>query len=105
MAACYLGLSGSVLNFAGGAFLVYDSLRARKKTLAHFGRRKLAESNAKSSGGSPLYETPDGKPLATELDWELWHTELALKWTWVGFLLISAGFLLDIIGRLVCPAS
>ncbi len=105
MSTSCLGLGGVVLSFAGGVFLTYDSLRARRKILAHFGARKIAEDQAKREGKPTLYETPDGKPLDTELDWELWLAEQPLKWTWIGFALISVGFLLDIFSRILSPGS
>lgn len=105
MAISYLGVSGAVLNFSGGVFLVWDALKARKKTLAHFGARQTAEEEAARTNKSPRYETPEGEPLATELDWELWLAKEPLKWTWLGFALISAGFLLDIFSRILSPGS
>jgi hypothetical protein len=105
MAISYVGLCGAVLNFGGGVFLVWDALRVRRQTLAHFGAKQTAEEEAERTKQPPRYETADGQPLASELDWELWLAQRALKWTWVGFALIAAGFLLDICSRIVSAAS
>lgn len=101
MAISYLGLGGALLSFGGGVFLACDSLRAQRTTLLQFGSRKLAESEAKRTGKPPLYETPDHRPLASELDWELWLADHTRKRTWIGFAIISAGFLLDFVSRIL----
>lgn len=113
MAISYIGLTGAVLNFAGGVFLTWDALRIRRKTLAHFGARQIAEEEAeekakkegKERTSGPRYVTADGQILETELDWELWLASTTLKWTWLGFLLIASGFLLDIWSRIFSPGA
>jgi len=105
MPISYLGLSGAMLNFAGGVFLIYDSLRSRRKNLAAFGAQAFArdQQTSERERKKPLYETPDGKPLANELQWTLWLGDRSRQWTWVGFLLISAGFALAILSRILSP--
>jgi hypothetical protein len=103
MPISYLGLAGAVLNFSGGVFLVIDSLAAKKTALAHYGARKRSEEEATRDNKPARYQAPDGKELKTLLDWELWLAEDGLKWTWLGFALISTGFLLDILSRIFSP--
>jgi hypothetical protein len=107
MPISYLGLTGAVLNFFGGAFLVYDSLRPRSKNFAAAGAKEFAEEQQKRlrEGKKALYETHDNKPLATELQWTVWLGQRSLQWTWVGFLLMSLGFLLDVFNRIFYPGS
>lgn len=99
------GVSGAVLNFAGGLFLIIDSIRVRNKVLAQAGADEVAKYEAKRAkkGKKPLYTDGTGKPLATEVQWALWLANRALTRTWIGFLLISVGFFLDFISRMLNP--
>ena len=107
MPISYLGLTGALLNFVGGAFLVYDSLRPRRKNFSEAGAKEFAEEQQKRlrERKKALYETHDGQPLASELQWTLWLGQRSLQWTWVGFLLMSLGFLLDVFNRIFYPGS
>jgi hypothetical protein len=103
MLISYLGISGTLLNFAGGVFLVYDALRLPRKTLVAYGARSAAEEDARRTSKPPRYIDDKGQPLETLLDWELWLARQTQKWTWVGFVLIAAGFFLDLLSRIFNP--
>lgn len=99
MAISYLGICGAALNFAGGAFLVYEALRLPRKTLVAYGARVTAEEEARRTGQPPRYVDDEGKPLGTVVDWERWLARKVQQRNWIGFLLITVGFLLDLLSR------
>jgi hypothetical protein len=100
MAISYLGICGAGLNFAGGAFLVYEALRLPRKVLAAYGARAAAEDEAQKTGKPARYVDDKGKPLKNLLDWEIWMSKKVQYRNWFGFSLVTVGFLLDLLSRI-----
>jgi hypothetical protein len=92
-----LDLVGSILNFIGGAFLTWDALTVRKKIKGESGIRDLQEALEKKGAGDLL--THDGHPLGNEQTFQVWLSLPSLVRTKIGFLLITVGFLLDLITK------
>lgn len=92
-----LEIWGSILNFAGGALLSYDPLYAK--------RRVLAESGAKLFLGVAMrlklknLKTASGEPLDSEERLQTASAERSEKLARYGFVVMTAGFLLDLLAK------
>jgi hypothetical protein len=88
-------LFGAILSFLGGAFLSIDALRARRRIRVESGAKafmKILDAHDKKD----LLTDDDGKPLSSETALQLWLARQSTRWAWVGFLLMTAGFVLQI---------
>jgi hypothetical protein len=87
---------GTVLNFAGGALLSYDPIYARKRVVADSGAKfflgvaqRLKLKNLKTESGEALNDSNIKKATA----------ERSEKLARYGFLVMTAGFLFDLLGK------
>jgi len=95
-----LDLVGSVLNFAGGAVLTLDALRVRARIRAEDGAQQLQELLEKSGAGQLLTDKA-GRPLNSPARLKLWLSASSLRWAWLGFALMTLGFLAEFLAHWV----
>jgi hypothetical protein len=98
-----LELWGTVLSFVGGAVLSWDVLTV-KKVKTGIGARHLQKIFQEIELGDQLTDDK-GQPLRDEESLELWHAKRSLTWMRAGFLLMTLGFLLQILSLLVKPSG
>jgi hypothetical protein len=91
-----LDVLGSILNFVGGVILIWDALSVRK-VLAEAGARQLQEGLEKVGLGDLL--TFKGQPLSDATTFQLWSSKRSRHWAWIGLLVMTGGFLLDILAK------
>ena len=88
-----LEIAGSIANFAGGAILLIDALRVAKVIrIKKASKDFLAELRAAGVAELDLPVDPNGKPLHSAEEVELWLSEGGLKRSWWGFVLLLVGF-------------
>ena len=90
-----LELCGAILSFLGGAFLSIDALRTRRRIRVESGAKafmKILEAH----DNKDLLTDEYGKQLSSETLVQLWLARQSTRWAWVGFLLMTAGFVLQI---------
>lgn len=92
-----LEVISSIMNFAGGAFLTWDALYIKQKIQAKTGIQRLQEGLAEMGAGDLL--THRGKPLKEGQTFQLWLSSRPLRWTKIGFALMTLGFLLDLVTK------
>ncbi len=93
-----LGIFASLLTFLGGFALVVEALFVRRKIRAEAGARRLLDI-MKAHGAEEVLVDKSGKPLNKEKALRLWFAERSLRWSWIGFGLLTGGFLLDLIAK------
>ena len=90
-----LELCSAILSFLGGAFLSFDALRARQRIRVESGAKTFMKIlDAHNDKG--LLTDEHGKQLDSETALQLWLARQSTRWAWVGFLLMTAGFVLQI---------
>jgi len=92
-------IAGSCFNAAGAVWLLIDALRIRQTIQAEQGATRLREILSKVGGGDVL-EDKKGNRLDSESAFRLWFASRTIAWNLVALGLISAGFILDLIGKL-----
>jgi hypothetical protein len=90
-------IAGAIFMFAGGALLTWDALTTRKRTKRDRGAEVLNEI---LEGDNPLKDL-SGRPLEDHRNLDRWLSRGPLKRTWIGFLLTTLGFLLDLVAKLL----
>jgi len=101
MAPC-LEISSSLVAFVGGALLTRESLRVRGRIRAESGLERLRQILEAERAGGVLTDK-DGKSLDSKEALQLWFAERTVRYSWVGFILVSLGFILDLIAKLIRP--
>lgn len=91
-----LELGGKVLSFAGGALLTFDMLRVRQGIEAESGGKALLKA-----GAGKALRARDGTAVQNEAALRLLLSRSSTTRAWIGFLLMTCGFLLEIIGLLI----
>jgi hypothetical protein len=92
-------LLGSMLTFAGGFVLTLDALMVRRRILSESGIQDLL--NRWEQAGEANTFTYKGRPLNEQINLQLFLAEKTLIRSRVGLGLVTAGFLLDLVGKLV----
>jgi hypothetical protein len=99
-----LEIWSSVLAFMGGTLLTLDALlvgtRIRTERGAQRLKRALEERKKRGESKSFTLKDENGKALRTETELSLWLAKTTLHWAWEGYLLITAGFVLDFISKI-----
>ena len=90
---------GSALSFAGGVVLTWETLSVKRQIKEESGARQLLEALAKIGAPDALKDA-NGRPISQERALQLWFAQRSLRWGWVGFVLMTVGFLLEMIGGL-----
>lgn len=90
-----LELCSAILSFLGGAFLSIDALRARGRIRVESGAKKFMEI-LDAHDKKELLTEKDGMKIDSETALRLWLAKQSTRWAWVGFLLMTAGFVLQI---------
>jgi len=93
-----LDLVSSIMNFLGGAFLTWDALYIKQRIQAETGIRRLQEGLEELGAGDLL--TYHGKPLKEGETLQFWLASRPLRWTKIGFVLMTLGFLLDCLAKI-----
>lgn len=99
MSSGFLELASSVLSFAGGVVLTAESLWVRRRAREESGAGLLLAALGRA-GASGVLKDSRGRPLSQERALHLWFAERSYRWAWVGFALMAAGFLLELLDRL-----
>jgi len=86
---------GAVLNFLGGAILSWDILTT-KRIKTRIGAQHLQKIFQQVGLGDKLTDD-EGKPLTDEDQLLLWHASRSLGWARAGFIMMTLGFLLEIL--------
>jgi hypothetical protein len=99
-----LEICSSLLTFAGGTLLTLDALLIGRRIRTERGARRLQRALEKRKKSAPEYRSftlkdENGKPLKTETELSLWLAKTTLHWAWRGYLLMTAGFVLDLIAK------
>jgi hypothetical protein len=89
----------SIINFFGAAILCADALRIKRSVKEKAGAEKLVQY-LRSAGKSDLISDEKGKPLDSQHALDEWLAGRTLRLGWVGFMLITLGFLIDLIAKL-----
>jgi len=92
-----LELGASLLSFFGGLFLSVEAFLVRRRIRMDAGAVRLHEILKKTRA---VLEDGRGKPLESERDFRIWLAERSLLYSWVGFSLMTFGFVLDICSKL-----
>jgi hypothetical protein len=100
MANIHLDALASLLSFVGAGILSIDALRVRGKVKQKGGLEKLVEAIRRSGATGLLYDD-NGTPLETAKDIEGWFAGREFRLALWGFLLLAAGFALDIICKTI----
>lgn len=87
----------SLLTLLGGLALSLEALFIRRKIRTEAGAQRLLEIMKAHGADDVLTDPKSGKPLNKEKALRLWFAERSLRWSWVGFGLLTFGFLLDLI--------
>jgi len=101
-----LEIWSSVLTFGGGTLLTLDALFVGRRIRTEKGAirlqtalKKRKEENRSKNPSFTLTDEND-KPLKTETELSLWLAKMMFHWAWEGYLLVTAGFVLDFISKL-----
>lgn len=94
-----LGMFASLLTLLGGLALSVEALLVRRKIQTEAGAQRLFQIMEAHKAGEALVDPKGGKPLNTEKALRLWFAEHSLRWSWLGFVLLTSGFLLDLIAK------
>lgn len=89
----------SLLTLLGGLALSLEALFIRRKIRTEAGAQRLLEIMKAHGADDVLTDPKSGKPLNKEKALRLWFAERSLRWSWVGFGLLTVGFLLDLIAK------
>src|SRR5271154_337476 len=100
-----LEIWSSILTFAGGTLLTVDALRVGQRIRTERGAQRLQKAlkerkRRAAADQSFTLKDEDGNPLKTETELSLWLAKTTLHWAWEGYLLITAGFVLDFLSKL-----
>ncbi|OFV95242.1 MAG: hypothetical protein A3H28_07135 [Acidobacteria bacterium RIFCSPLOWO2_02_FULL_61_28] len=98
MATLSLDLFSSILSFLGGAILSIDALRVKRSIGEESSAKHFLEILEKIPGSVGLRDK-HGKSLNTERALQLWLSERSFQWAWLGFVLMTAGFFLEILTK------
>jgi len=101
MAPC-IEIASSLVAFAGAAFLTYESLVVRRRIRAQSGLERLRDILNKEGAGKVL-TGKHGESLDSTEALQLWFAERTVRYSWVGFILVSLGFVLDLVAKLIRP--
>ena len=97
MACHWCEISASVLGFAGGALLSFDAIYGRQRLLQEEGKNAAREGAEEHR--ATFVDPHRSKPIAGESGVRIWFAERSQRWNRMGFLLLTAGFLIDLIGK------
>ena len=92
-----------ILNFSGAAILAIDALRVQRNIKEKAGAEKLVQY-LRSVGESKLVTDERGKPLDSQRSIDEWLAGRTLRFGWLGFVLISLGFLVELITKLAASS-
>jgi hypothetical protein len=93
-----LGLLGSILTFSGGGILSLDALRAPRRIREMSGANQFLRI-LKAFGRGQSLNDKEGNTLDSSDALALWFAARSRWWARAGFLLMTAGFLCDILER------
>ena len=89
-----LELYSAILSFLGGGLLSFDALRARRRIRAESGAKAFLNI-LKALNENTLITDERGEQLSSETALQLWLARQSTKWAWLGFVLMTAGFVLQ----------
>jgi len=91
-----LALYGKIASFAGGLMLSWDALTVQRRIKIEAGAHKLQDILNNAGLGDQLKDRR-GQSLKSEERLQLWLARRSLPWTQLGFILMTLGFLLDLV--------
>jgi hypothetical protein len=89
-------ISAAVLGFAGAALLSVDAILGKRRVFQEAGKN-AAQEGAEMAGAT--YVDDRGQPIRGESGIKLWFAARSQRWNRAGFLLMTAGFLMDLAGK------
>ena len=89
----------STLNFLGGGVLCWDTLRVRRNLREKAGAQKIARILDLLASKVTLTDEK-GNPLNTEQAIDQWLAGRTFTLGWLGFVLMTLGFLVDLVLKL-----
>lgn len=95
-----LEIAGSIISFVGAGWLAIDSLRLRQHIRTEAGAMKLL-ARLKRAGLEKILTDAEGTPLSSEQALRLWFAAGTLAWNWIGLALVTLGFGLDLLGKII----
>jgi|HubBroStandDraft_6_1064221.scaffolds.fasta_scaffold214318_2 hypothetical protein len=99
-----LELIAACFTFAGSLVLCLDALRVRRTLKQRRGAETLVEV-IKKLGQEGLLQDSGGRVLDSPKTIEDWFAARSFRMAWVGFMLLSSGFALDLYSKLVNSLS
>ena len=97
MACHWCEISASILGFAGAALLSVDAIYGSRRVLQEEGKNAAREGAEKHKG--TLVDPHKSQPVQGESGVKIWFAKRSQKWNRLGFLLMTAGFLVDLMGK------
>jgi hypothetical protein len=95
-----LELYSAVLSFLGGGLLSIDALRARQRIRAESGAKTFLKIMEAHDAKTQIKDDETGAQLDSETALQLWLARQSTRWAWLGFVLMTAGFVLQIMAAL-----
>ncbi len=92
----YFELAASAFGFVGGGILSLDALFAVRTAKEERGKESVREAVRKAEGA---YEDDQGRRLDSRYALRLWFARQSVLSARIGFSLVTAGFLLDLISK------
>jgi len=97
MACHWCEVSAAVLGFAGAALLSIDAIYGEQRALQEEGKNAARE--AAEDHQATLVDPHGNQPIEGESGVKVWFAKRSQKWNRMGFLLMTAGFLVDLVGK------
>ncbi len=97
-----LEIWSSLLTFAGGVFLTVDGLVAASKIHAESGGERFLAAVLRRK---IQVVGDDGQPLTNPTDLRAWLARKVQRRSWLGFALITLGFLIDLVSKVAAIFS
>jgi len=97
MACHWCEISAAVLGFAGAALLSVDAIYGAQRVLQEEGKNAAREGAEEHE--ATFVDHHGGQPIQGETGVRVWFAERSQRWNRIGFLLMTAGFLCDLVGK------
>jgi hypothetical protein len=89
--------SAALLGFAGAALLSIDAIYGKRRIFQEEGKNAAREATENAGG---VFVAGPNRPIHGETGVRLWFAARSQRWNRIGFLLMAAGVLCDLYGRL-----
>ena len=90
----------SILNFLGGGILCFDTLRIKRNLQEKAGAQKIVDAFRALKVENPISDDT-GKALTSTESIDQWLASRSLRLGWLAFGLMTLGFLLEVVCKLL----